>query len=87
MHLSPHVWGSAVGLAAAVHFMAALPDYPHTDHLPHPRLVECDVGDNPLRDDLLTTPLTPVDGHIAVPDGPGLGIELDPEALACYRVE
>ena len=48
--LSPHVWGSPVGLAAALHFMAALPDYPHTDHLPHPRMVEYDVGENPLRD-------------------------------------
>ena len=45
--LSPHVWGSPVGLAAALHFMAALPDYPHTDHLPHPRMVEYDVGENP----------------------------------------
>jgi D-galactarolactone cycloisomerase len=87
VHLSPHVWGSAVGLAAAVHFMAALPDYPHTEHVPHPRLVEYDVGDNPLRDALLTTPLAPVDGHIVVPDGPGLGIEIDPEMLARHRVE
>ena len=51
--LSPHVWGSPVGLAAALHFMAALPDYPHTDHLPYPRMVEYDVGENPLRDHLL----------------------------------
>ena len=69
--LSPHVWGSPVGLAAALHFMAALPDYPHTDHLPHPRMVEYDVGENPLRDHLLAQPLRPVDGHIPVPDGPG----------------
>ena len=69
--LSPHVWGSPVGLAAALHFMAALPDYPHTDHLPHPRMVEYDVGENPLRDHLLAHPLRPVAGHIQVPDGPG----------------
>ena len=85
--LSPHVWGSPVGLAAALHFMAALPDYPHTDHLPHPRMVEYDVGENPLRDHLLAHPLRPVDGQIAVPDAPGLGIELDPDAVKRYRVE
>ena len=84
--LSPHVWGSPVGLAAALHFMAALPDYPHTDHLPYPRMVEYDVGENPLRDHLLAHPLRPVAGHIHVPDGPGLGIELDPDAVQRFRV-
>jgi D-galactarolactone cycloisomerase len=85
--LSPHVWGGPVGLAAALHFMAALPDYPHTDHLPYPRLVEYDVGENLLRDHLLAQPLRPVNGQIAVPDGPGLGIELDPDAVKRYRLE
>lgn len=84
---SPHVWGSAVGLAAALHFMAALPNWPHTEHEPHPRLLEYDVSDNPLRDDLLVQPLVPVGGSITVPEGPGLGIELDPETVERYRIE
>jgi D-galactarolactone cycloisomerase len=87
IRFSPHVWGSAVGLAAAVHFMAALPGYPHTDHIPAPTLIEYDVGDNPLRDELLTRPLKPVNGRIAVPEAPGLGIELDPAAIKRFRVE
>jgi D-galactarolactone cycloisomerase len=87
VRFSPHVWGSAVGLAAAVHFMAALPGYPHTDHIPAPVLIEYDVGDNPLRDELLTRPLKPVNGRIAVPEAPGLGIELDPAAIKRFRVE
>lgn len=86
LRLSPHVWGSAVGLAAAVHYVASLPPYPHTDHAPYPVLMEYDVGDNPLRDELLTTSLVPEDGHVAVPDGPGLGIELDPDAIRRYRI-
>ena len=57
VRLSPHVWGSAVGLAAACHFVATLPDYPHGPNLPAPCLVEHDVGENPLRDALLRTPL------------------------------
>jgi D-galactarolactone cycloisomerase len=85
VRFSPHVWGSAVGLAAAVHFVAALPAYPHTDNVPAPCLVEYDVGDNPLRDELLTTPLRPVNGRLAVPEGPGLGVELDPEAIKRFR--
>jgi D-galactarolactone cycloisomerase len=87
LRFSPHVWGSAVGLAAAVHFVAALPAYPHTDNLPAPRLIEYDVGENPLRDELLTKPLRPVNGRLAVPEAPGLGIELDPDAIKRYRID
>ena len=34
LRLAPHVWGGAVGLATACHFIAALPASPHTDHPP-----------------------------------------------------
>ncbi len=86
LRLSPHVWGSAVGLAAAVHWVAALPSYPHSENVPFPTLVEYDTGENPLRDALFTTPMKAVDGQIAVPDGPGLGVELDPGIVAKYTV-
>ncbi len=36
--------------------------------------------------DLIGGALTPVDGHVAVPDAPGLGVELDMEAVEKYRV-
>jgi D-galactarolactone cycloisomerase len=87
VRFSPHVWGTGVGLAAAVHLVAALPDYPHTDHIPAPTLVEYDVGDNPLRDQVLTRPLRPVNGRIPVPEAPGLGIDLDRDALQRFRVD
>jgi D-galactarolactone cycloisomerase len=81
LRLSPHVWGGAIGLAAALHYMAALPATPHSDHDPAPWLLEHDVGENGLRDQLLTAPLRAEGGFIAVPTGPGLGIALDPEAV------
>jgi D-galactarolactone cycloisomerase len=84
---SPHVWGGPVGLAAALHFMAALPNFPHGDHLPYPRLLEYDVSDNPLRENLLSEPLVATTGEIAVPHGPGLGIELDPDAVERFRAD
>jgi D-galactarolactone cycloisomerase len=84
---SPHVWGSAVSVAAAVHLLASLPDYPHSDNAPYPRLLEYDVGVNPLRDELLTEPLRAIEGHVPVPDKPGLGIELDPDAVRRYRID
>ena len=86
LRLSPHVWGSAVGLAAAVHWVASLPTYPHAEFVPFPTLVEYDTGQNPLRDSLFITPMKAIDGHIEVPTGPGLGVELDPAIVAKYTV-
>ena len=86
VRLSPHVWGSSVGLAAAVHYVAALPIYPHADNVPKPPLVEYDLGRNPLREEIVREPLRPVDGVIAVPDAPGLGIEIDWDAVERHAV-
>ena len=36
---------------------------------------------------LTTDPLTPVSGELAVPEGPGLGVELDREALEHNTLE
>jgi len=87
LRLSPHVWGGAVGLAAALHYMAALPATPHGDVDPAPWILEHDVGENGLRDALLTEPLTARDGFIAVPDGPGLGVTIDSAGLKRLRVD
>jgi len=37
--------------------------------------------------DIVTEPIVPVNGEIRVPSGPGLGVELDPAALARYRID
>ena len=86
VRVSPHVWGSGVGLAAACHFVAALPDYPHGPNVPAPCMVEYDVGENALRDELLKTPLRLEDGYLRVPEGPGLGVEPDPAAIERFRI-
>ena len=49
-------------------------------------MLEYDMSDNRLRTELLKTPLTLEAGHILLPDGPGLGIDLDPAAVDRYRV-
>ena len=86
VRVSPHVWGGAVGLAAALHYIAALPVYPHTNNVPKPVLLEYDLGENPLRANLLKQPLLPDDGIMRVPEGPGLGIEIDPDAVERYAI-
>ena len=86
LRLSPHVWGGAIGLAAAVHFIASVPPSPHTERVPNPIQLEYDQGQNALRNDLLVTPIPCVDGHLTVPTGPGLGIEIDWDVVEKYRV-
>lgn len=81
LRVSPHVWGGAVGLAAALHYISALSVYPHAMNVPKPVLLEYDLGENPLRSEILKRPLVPVDGVIKVPEGPGLGIEIDMDAV------
>jgi D-galactarolactone cycloisomerase len=79
-------WGSAVALNAMLHFAAALTAWPHTDNAPYPLLVEYDVGDNPLRDHLVRNPIKPIGGKLAVPAGPGLGLEINPDAVSKYAI-
>jgi len=85
LRVSPHVWGTAIGLATASHWVVALPEYPHAGNDPTPTLVEYDIGENPLRDRLLVEPLVPRNGLLKVPVGPGLGIALNPDVLACHQ--
>jgi hypothetical protein len=42
---------------------------------------------NNYADDLLITPIQIVGGYARVPDGPGLGIEVDQDALSRFRME
>jgi D-galactarolactone cycloisomerase len=81
----PHAWGSAIGLAATVQFLAALPDQPPAFR-PIPPMLEFEQTPNPLRDELAREPIVQRRGIVAVPDGPGLGIEVDREVLARFKV-
>ncbi len=44
------------------------------------------MSDNALRTQLLKTPLKLEAGHVLLPEGPGLGIELDMDAVERHRV-
>lgn len=71
-----HAFGDlAITTIAATHVLGTLasPQLGHQQHL------------TILEHDLLTTPVEFVDGAIAVPTGPGLGIELDQEAVRFYE--
>jgi D-galactarolactone cycloisomerase len=73
----PQFLGSAPGLAANLHLAAGCGDI----------IQEMDVTANPLRTDLFTQPFSIVNGTIKLPDGPGLGWEIDRNMLEKFRVE
>jgi len=68
----PHQTQPTVGNAAALHIAAALQwcDWPQEYSGPSPKL-----------DELFEEPLTFYDGHLVVPQKPGLGLVLKPDAL------
>ena len=71
----PHGWNTLLGLAADLQLASAFSD---TD------LVEYLSG-SPYVDEIGTEKLVlDQDGMLPIPDAPGLGIDLDPEALAKY---
>jgi len=72
----PHVWGTNVGLAASLQFFAALPHFPER-RFPAEPFFEYDRSNNPLRDDVTEEKFKLEDGYLAIPDRPGLGINLD----------
>jgi len=83
----PHCWGSGVALAAALQLCAAMAPMPHTAFPTAPQnepMVEYDRNFNPLRDELLTERFDVRDGYVAVPQGPGLGIEIKMDVIEKY---
>jgi D-galactarolactone cycloisomerase len=78
MHKVPvsfHTWGDGVALAASVHLSAALE---------HCIVMELDYTYNPLREELLREPFKVSNGYLIPPEKPGLGIELNEEALGRF---
>ncbi|MBD8005185.1 muconate/chloromuconate family cycloisomerase [Bacillus norwichensis] len=67
---------SSIGTAACVHTYASIPNLDYGSEL---------FGPDWLADDPVKNPLTIKDGSILVPDGPGLGVELDETKVEKYR--
>lgn len=80
----PHIWGTDVALAAGLHFHAILPPSPPAFEA-QTALLEFDQSSNPMRDCLLMAPIRLEAGRVRIPDGPGLGIEINPDALEQFR--
>ncbi|MCP1169676.1 mandelate racemase/muconate lactonizing enzyme family protein [Limimaricola litoreus] len=79
----PHVWGTAVQIAAALQFMAAMVPSP-VRRDPIEPILEFDRTHNPFRQAVVTRPIEHENGVVAIPDAPGLGIEIDRDALTRF---
>lgn len=74
----PHVWGTPIALAASLHVLATLPRH---------ALLEFDRSDNRIRESMLSEEFrVRDDGTVAVPCGPGLGLDIDLEMLESFSV-
>ncbi|MDC0935039.1 mandelate racemase/muconate lactonizing enzyme family protein [Pirellulales bacterium] len=77
----PHCWKTGIGIAATAHLAAVTPHCQYIEFLPAP------LCDSLLRQELVEDELQVEAGQIALPEKPGLGIEVNMEALKRYRVE
>ena len=81
---NPHVWGTGIAIAASLQLLAVLPAHTPTSLAPIPPMLEFDRTEHPIRRAILTQPIEHQRGIVRVPDGPGLGIEVDRAALARF---
>ncbi|WP_240652433.1 mandelate racemase/muconate lactonizing enzyme family protein [Alexandriicola marinus] len=74
-----HTFTSNLALSASIQPYAGLEDH---------RICEYPTGLSELAVDLTRTRIAPdAEGLIHIPDGPGLGVDVNPEALETYRVD
>ncbi|WP_049947941.1 mandelate racemase/muconate lactonizing enzyme family protein [Candidatus Halobonum tyrrellensis] len=91
----PHNFGTWVGLLANAHLVAAAPDVSLLEYPVFEDDPVLDAGDDPdpgmypfdLAFDILDGEPSVEDGRLTVPDGPGLGIEVDLDVVDDYPFE
>jgi len=75
----PHAWKSGIIKAASLHVNAVLPDALYQEYC---------IADTPINNSL-TNELLPIDGDgfLQVPTAPGIGVTLNEDVVAKYRVD
>lgn len=74
----PHAWKSGILKAASLHLNSILPGE---------RLQEWSVTENVLSSTLVSTEMPVIDGAVAVPVGPGLGVEVNDAVARSFLVD
>jgi L-alanine-DL-glutamate epimerase-like enolase superfamily enzyme len=81
-----HSWGTTLEVLAAAHFGICAPET-LVEWLEYPcysNAGRAGMYPFPLADEILKTPLDITNGYLTVPDGPGLGIEIDERVVDKY---
>ena len=76
----PHCWKTGIGIAASAHLCATAANAPFFEFLP------AELAESKLRRELVDDTIELANGTIALPELPGLGVELNEEALSRYQV-
>ncbi len=77
----PHCWKTGIGIAASAHLSAA------TAHCPYIEFLPAQLSESALRRELVRDELQMTGGVIPLPQKPGLGIELNLDALEKFRAQ
>lgn len=78
MQYSPHVFANKLVLAVGAHLLGGVYNG---------GLLEVDVTPNPLANVVRNPLVVDDEGYMTIPELPGLGVELDEDALSCYHEE
>ena len=79
----PHTWGTWIAISAAVHFVGNLDKNPGRMYNDLPTM-ELDRTENALRDEVTMSEIIVKNGLLNVPNSPGLGVDVDIDALEKY---
>lgn len=79
----PHCWSGAIAIAATMQVLAVLPPYTPGFTSDQPML-EFDTFESPFREEIIVKPFQLEQGHMAIPTGPGLGIEINEDLVRKY---
>jgi len=77
----PHLWKTGISIAAAAHLAAVTPNCEYIEFLPS------ELSESPMRKELTSDELQMVDGQIPLPTKPGLGFELNRDAVERFAAE
>jgi L-alanine-DL-glutamate epimerase-like enolase superfamily enzyme len=81
LRVVPHLWKTGISIAAAAHLAAVTPNCDYIEFLPS------ELSESPMRKELTGDELQMVDGQIPLPTKPGLGFELNRDAVERFAQE